>query len=184
MPFTPHFTITDAIAADLTQIERARGFLEAAALPEPLIREMGRRALVLEAHHTTHIEGTRLTFDQAQKLRDGQNVPEADPEDARELLNYRGAFELVSDAPHSIGLSKTFASRRPARPTPGNATSSTVEGERHRGCEKIDFQSLRTQYVRGMNHALPVVVRFTHPIIFSQPHSVRQRAMTSCDILP
>ena len=24
------------------------------------MREMGRRALVLEAHHTTHIEGTRL----------------------------------------------------------------------------------------------------------------------------
>jgi Fic family protein len=94
---SPHFSITDAIAADLTRIERARGFLEAATLSEPWIREMGRRALVLEAHHTTHIEGTRLTFDQAQKLWDGQNVPEADPDDAWELLNYRGAFDLVSD---------------------------------------------------------------------------------------
>lgn len=97
MPFTSHFTITDAIAADLTLIERARGFLEAATLSEPWIREMGNRALVLEAHHTTHIEGTRLTLDQAQKLWEGQSVPEADPDDARELLNYRGAFDLVSD---------------------------------------------------------------------------------------
>ena len=45
MTFTPRFTITNAIAAALTDIERARGFL-------------------LEARHTTHIEGTRLTLEQ------------------------------------------------------------------------------------------------------------------------
>ena len=97
MTFAPHFSITDAIAADLTLIERARGFLEAATLSEPWVREMGNRALVLEAHHTTHIEGTRLTLDQAQRLWNGQSVPEVDPDDARELLNYRGAFDLVCD---------------------------------------------------------------------------------------
>jgi Fic family protein len=58
---------------------------------------MGNRALVLEAHHTTHIEGTRLTLDQAERLWKGEAVPEADPDDARELLNYRAAFEFVSD---------------------------------------------------------------------------------------
>jgi Fic family protein len=58
---------------------------------------MGRRALILEAHHTTHIEGTRLTLDQAERLLAGDPVPEADPNDVRELLNYRQAFELVSE---------------------------------------------------------------------------------------
>ena len=57
---------------------------------------MRSRALLLEAHHTTHIEGTRLTLEQAERLFSGQAVPEADPEDARELLNYRDAFEFVS----------------------------------------------------------------------------------------
>jgi Fic family protein len=52
---------------------------------------------VLEAHHTTHIEGTRLTLDQAERLWKGDSVPEADPDDARELLNYRKAFDFVSD---------------------------------------------------------------------------------------
>jgi Fic family protein len=58
---------------------------------------MGRRALILEAHHTTHIEGTRLTLDQAERLWQGDSVPEADPDDARELLNYRKAFDFVSE---------------------------------------------------------------------------------------
>ncbi|MBI3629633.1 MAG: Fic family protein, partial [Candidatus Rokubacteria bacterium] len=96
MSFAPRFTISNPITAALTRIERARGFLEAAELSEEWIRQMGERALVLEAHHTTPIEGTRLTLEQAERLWAGERVPEADPDDVRELLNYRRAFELVS----------------------------------------------------------------------------------------
>jgi Fic family protein len=92
----PRFTISNQITAALTRIERARGFLEAAKLSEDWIRRMGARALVLEAHHTTHIEGTHLTLEQSERLWAGETVPEADPDDARELLNYREAFEFVS----------------------------------------------------------------------------------------
>jgi cell filamentation protein, protein adenylyltransferase len=95
--FNPIFTITNRITAGLTRIERARGFLEAATLSEAWVREMGRRALILEAHHTTHIEGTRLTLEQAERLLEGSPVPDADPDDVRELLNYRKAFEFVSE---------------------------------------------------------------------------------------
>jgi len=94
--FAPRFTVTHPITAALTRIERARGFLEAAKLSEDWIRRMSERALVLEAHHTTHIEGTRLTLAQSERLLAGESVPEADPDDVRELLNYRGAFEFVS----------------------------------------------------------------------------------------
>jgi Fic family protein len=92
----PHFTITYAMTQGLAQIERARGFLEAAQLSEKWVRQMSERALLLEAHHTTHIEGTRLTLDQAELLLAGQPVPQADVNDVRELLNYRDAFHLVS----------------------------------------------------------------------------------------
>lgn len=96
MSFAPRFTVTNQVTASLTRIERARGFLEAAKLSEDWIRRMGARALVLEAHHTTHIEGTRLTLAQSERLLAGETVPDADPDDVRELLNYRGAFEFVS----------------------------------------------------------------------------------------
>ena len=97
MTFEPQFTISNAITDALTRIERARGFLDAAKLSEDWIAGMQARALVLEAHHTTHIEGTQLTLDQSERLLAGVDVPEADPDDARELLNYRHAFELVAD---------------------------------------------------------------------------------------
>lgn len=96
MSFTPRFSITNSIAAALTRIERARGFLDAAKLSEEWLAAMRSRALLLEAHHTTHIEGTRLTLAQAEQLLAGRVVPEADPDDVRELLNYRSAFEFVS----------------------------------------------------------------------------------------
>jgi len=96
MRLKPRFRVSHTITASLTRIERARGFLEAAKLSEDWIRRMEERALVLEAHHTTHIEGTRLTLEQSERLLAGEAVPEADPDDARELLNYRRAFEFVS----------------------------------------------------------------------------------------
>ena len=98
MTFTPRFSITNAVASALTQIERARGFLEAATLSEDWIGAMRSRAFLLEAYHTTHIEGTRLTLDEAARVLGGEEVPGADPDDARELLNYRRAFEFVSTA--------------------------------------------------------------------------------------
>jgi Fic family protein len=116
MGFRPKFSITHSITAALTRIERARGFLEAAALSEHWIRQMGERALILEAHHTTHIEGTHLTLEQAERLWAGEEVPEADPEEARELLNYREAFDFVSEylesgAPITEGLIREIHKR-------------------------------------------------------------------------
>lgn len=97
MPFAPRFRITNAITGSLTVVERARGFLDAARLSEDWIAAMQDRALIAEAHASTHIEGTQLTRDQAERLWTGQAVPEADPDDAKELLNYREAFDLVAD---------------------------------------------------------------------------------------
>ena len=93
----PQFRITNAIAGNLTRIERARGFLEAAKLAEDWIAGMQQRALVIEAHHTTHIEGTHLTLDQSERLLAGESVPGVKPDDAREVVNYRDAFDLVAE---------------------------------------------------------------------------------------
>lgn len=99
----PRFTITNKMTAGLTRIERARGFLDAAQLSEEWLAAMRSRAFLLEAHHTTHIEGTRLTIEQAEQLLAGKPVREADPNDTRELLNYRDAFEFVSSYLHDGG---------------------------------------------------------------------------------
>lgn len=114
--FEPKFSITNVMTTALTQIERARGFLEAATLSEQWVRQMGEWALVLEAHHTTHIEGTQLTLEQATRLLRGERVADAAPDDVLELLNYRAAFEFVSDylgsgAPITEGLIREIHKR-------------------------------------------------------------------------
>ena len=64
--YRPKFIITNKINNDLLEIERARGFLDAAQLKVEWIRDMQSAALILEAHHSTHIEGTELTLSEAQ----------------------------------------------------------------------------------------------------------------------
>ncbi len=96
MAFSPRFTITNKITAALTRIERARGFLDAAELSRDWIAEMQERALVREAHFTTHIEGTQLTLEQAERIFAAESVPDAATDDMIELLNYRNAFDLVA----------------------------------------------------------------------------------------
>lgn len=97
MNFIPKFTITHTITAALVRIERARGFLEAARLSDEWIAKIQAETLILEAHYTTHIEGTHLTLDQSELLLTGHEVSSADPEDVKELLNYKKAFDLVAD---------------------------------------------------------------------------------------
>ena len=76
MSFSPRFTITNAVAAALTEIERARGFLEAATLSDEWVASMRSRAFLLEAHHTTHIEGTRLTSAGRRRDPGGPRCPQ------------------------------------------------------------------------------------------------------------
>jgi Fic family protein len=70
----PKFTITNKINNSLLEIERAREFLDAAKLKEEWIKDMQSEALILEAHYSTHIEGTQLTLSQAQRILTGKPV--------------------------------------------------------------------------------------------------------------
>ena len=95
--FSPKFKITQSMLNDLLQIEKARGFLEAAHLSSQWIEKMSRNAFLLETHHTTHIEGTELTLDQSKGVLEGEQIPGANKEDVKEVKNYRDAFNLVSN---------------------------------------------------------------------------------------
>jgi len=177
--FNPKFTITNRMTAAITQIERARGFLEAARLSDDWVRDMGNKALIKEAHHTTHIEGTRLTFDQAERLWNGEAVPEADPDDTRELLNYRSAFEFVSDCldsgdPITEGLIREIHRKlvegvRGGKANPGNyrriqnyvANSSTGEII-YTPPSAVEVPIMMSEMVKWLNADLEI-----HPVLVS-----------------
>ncbi len=167
------------MTAAITRIERARGFLEAAKLSDDWVREMGDRALILEAHHTTHIEGTHLTLDQAERLWKGEAVPDADPDDARELLNYRTAFEFVSECldsgdPVTEGLVREIHRKlvegvRGGKADPGNyrriqnyvANSSTGEVI-YTPPSAVDVPSMMSEMLQWLNRELDI-----HPVLVS-----------------
>jgi len=94
--FKPKFKITNKINNALLDVERARGFLDAAKLKEGWVKEMQSHALILEAHHSTHIEGTQLTLLQSERILTGKTVEGVRPDDRKELLNYREAMDFVS----------------------------------------------------------------------------------------
>ena len=96
MAYRPRLSISSVIAEAVSRIERVRGFLDAARLSDSWLEEMRSEALVREAHHSTHIEGTGLTLEQSQLLLAGGS-PRVDPDAARELRNYVDAFDLVAE---------------------------------------------------------------------------------------
>src|SRR3990167_3065655 len=96
MPFNPKFTITPRINKALVEIERVRGFLDAVKLKDDWLADMQKEALILESHHSTHIEGTALSLEQAKSILEGKKLKGINRDDEKELLNYKKAMDFIS----------------------------------------------------------------------------------------
>ncbi len=96
MPFNPKYTITPKVNKALVEIERVRGFLDAMTLKDDWVSDMQKKALILESHHSTHIEGTAINLEQAQDILSGKKVNGVSRDDETELLNYKKAMNFIS----------------------------------------------------------------------------------------
>lgn len=135
--------------------------------------------MILEAHHTTHIEGTRLTLEQAEQLLEGKPVPDANPDDVRELLNYRRAFDFVSEYLESGGPTTEGLIRE--------IHKHLVEGVRGGAATPGDYRKIQNYVVNSITgeviytpppaHDIPIMMaglvdwlnheRETHPVLVS-----------------
>jgi len=128
--FRPKFAITPKVNKALVEIERVRGFLDAVKLKDDWIADMQKRALILESHHSTHIEGTALSLEQAKSILEGKKVKGVNWDDEKELLNYKKAMYFISkylgkDTPITEGLIRelhkiTVKAVRGSQADPGN----------------------------------------------------------------
>ncbi|MDO8445468.1 MAG: Fic family protein [Deltaproteobacteria bacterium] len=96
MSFNPKFTITPKVNKALVEIERVRGFLDAVKLKEEWMADMQKEALILESHHSTHIEGTTLSLEQSKEILEGIKLKGINLDDEKELLNYKEAMDFIS----------------------------------------------------------------------------------------
>ena len=94
--FSPKFTITSKINKTLVEIERVRGFLDAIKLKDDWVADMQQKALILESHYSTHIEGTALSIEQSKNILEGKKVNDINRDDKNELINYKRSMDFIS----------------------------------------------------------------------------------------
>jgi len=164
MPFNPKFTITPKINKALVEIERVRGFLDAVKLKDDWIADMQREALILETHHSTHIEGTALSLEQAQGILEGKKLKGIDRDDERELLNYKRAMDFISqylgkDDPITEGIIRELH-------------KVTVKGVRGEKADPGNYRKIQSYVVNSRTRE----IIYTPPTPLEVPHLMREFA--------
>jgi len=159
--FTPKFTITSKVNKALVKIERVRGFLDAVKLKDDWIVDMQKKALILESHHSTHIEGTALSLEQAKSILEGGKVKGVNHDDERELLNYKKAMDFISnylgkDDPISEGIIR-------------EVHKILVKGVRGENADPGNYRNIQNYVINS--HTKEVI--YTPPGALDVPHLMR-----------
>jgi len=116
----PHYVITPAIARGLMEIEAARAVVAETPLPLAAEAELRRRARLRSTHHSTRIEGNRLTLAEAEEAISGQEI-EGRERDVAEVRNYWAALLRVEEwAAEKKPLSEELIRRLHALVTKGS----------------------------------------------------------------
>ena len=162
MPFNPKFTITPKINKALVEIERVRGFLDAVKLKDDWIADMQKKALILESHHSTHIEGTALNLEQAKNILEGKKVTGVNRDDEKELLNYKKAMDFLSkylgkDDPVTEGVIRELH-------------KITVKGVRGENADPGNYRKIQNYVVNSRTRE----IIYTPPSPLDVPHLMRE----------
>jgi len=162
MGFNPKYTITPKINKALVEIERVRGFLDAVKLKDDWIADMQKKALILESHHSTHIEGTALSLEQARSILEGNKVKGVNRDDERELLNYKKAMDFISkylgkDDPISEGIVR-------------EVHKILVKGVRGENADPGNYRKIQNYVVNSRTRK----VVYTPPTPLEVPHLMRE----------
>ena len=162
MPFNPKYTITPKINKALVEIERVRGFLDAVKLRDDWIADMQKKALILESHHSTHIEGTALSFEQAKSILEGKKVKGVSRDDKKELLNYKKAMDFISkylgkDDPVNEGIVRELH-------------KILVKGVRGENADPGNYRKIQNYVVNSRTRE----VVYTPPAPLDVPHLMRE----------
>jgi len=126
-PWHPRYVITPAIARGLMEIEAARAVVNETPLPIAAEAELRRRAHLRSTHHSTRIEGNRLTLAEAEEAISGREI-QGRERDVAEVRNYWAALLRVEEwAAEKKPLTEELIRRLHALVTKGSGSSSGTE---------------------------------------------------------
>jgi Fic family protein len=97
--FEPSYNITLSILRDTALIEAARQLIDNASLIPAWERQFQEEAMIRQTYHSTHIEGNKLSFTEAQKVfLEGQQAKVIGRDrDIQEIINYRNVIKYINE---------------------------------------------------------------------------------------
>ncbi len=94
--YKPIFSINNEILKNISLIEASRAIIDSAPLVPAYERQFQQEAIVRTVHYGTRIEGNDLTYQEVQKIVDGENVV-AQERDVQEVINYRNVIKYLEE---------------------------------------------------------------------------------------
>lgn len=94
MSFTPSYTITNRLLANITRIHRLAAQLNNRRFPHVVLLEFERAARAVSAYASTSIEGNPLPLTEVKKILKAHPSHVRDSE--QEVLNYNAALEMLN----------------------------------------------------------------------------------------
>lgn len=105
--FVPKYTITNSILKNIGLIDAAREVIMDAPLIPAWEAKFRKEALLRTVHHGTHLEGNKLSFEEAQEVLAGEEVIARD-RDIQEVINYRNVLKFIDTIAAQIGAGQPY----------------------------------------------------------------------------
>lgn len=99
--FIPKYTINNRILKNIGVIEASREVIMSSPLIPAWEAKFKKEAIERSVHHGTHLEGNRLSFEEAQEVLDGREVL-ARERDIQEIINYRNVLKFIEELASQI----------------------------------------------------------------------------------
>lgn len=96
--YQPKYNITHQILKNIGVIEAAREVIDNAPLVPAWEKRFREEAMVRTVHYGTHLEGNELSFTEAERVLEGQEIV-ARERDIQEVINYRNVLRLIDQQP-------------------------------------------------------------------------------------
>lgn len=159
--FSPKFTINNKILQNIGIIEGCKEIINDAPLVPAWEAQFQKEAQIRTIHYGTHIEGNELSFTQAKKVVEGEEVV-ARERDIQEIINYRNVLQLID----RLGKKEARKLRKGERI---NYRQKTLKGIHSRTVEKILLEERVGKY-----RETQVVIRngFTGEVAFRPPLAI------------
>lgn len=94
--YTPNFTITNDILANIGLIEAGKEVIENAPLIPIYEARFVKEAMLRTIHHGTHLEGNELSLNEVKKAIEGEYLV-ARERDIQEVINYRNVLKFLDE---------------------------------------------------------------------------------------